>query len=272
MRELLRALAACCAAPSAAVADALDLPVPTEAEHTELFTFQLHPYASVYAGAEGLLGGEARDRVAGFWRALGAAPPAEPDHLAALLGLHAALVDEPGPPARHARHALLWEHLLSWLPAWLARVPEVASASYAGWGSLLRDVLVAEADELGPPATPPLHLRLAPPGGGVETLLAAVRSGVVLTRADLARAGRELELGLRQGERRSVLDAMLAQERAAVLAWLAGEAGRQAAMHRSAPPPWRPVAGHWAARAEATATALGQIRPAARRSSIRASS
>jgi hypothetical protein len=106
----------------------------------------------------------------------------------------------------------------------------------------------------------------------VETLLAAVRSGVVLTRADLARAGRELGLGLRQGERRSALDALLAQEPRAVLRWLAGEAGRQAAVHRSAPRAWRPVVAHWAARAEATAAAVGQIRPAARRSAIRASS
>jgi TorA maturation chaperone TorD len=263
MRELLRALAAHCAAPSAAVAGALDLPVPTAAEHTELFGFQLYPYASIYAGAEGMLGGEARDRVAGFWRALSATPPAEPDHLAALLGLHATLVDEPGPRARHARHALLWEHLLSWLPVWLARLSEVAPASYASWGSLLRDFLVAEAEELGPPAAAPLHLRLAPPGGGVETVLAAVRSGVVLTRADLARAGRELGLGLRQGERRYVLDALLAQQPAAVLGWLAGEAGRQAAMHRSAPRAWRPVVAHWAERADATAAALGRITLAA---------
>jgi len=270
--ELLRALAAHCAAPSPAVAAALELPVPTAAEHSELFGFQLYPYASVYCGAEGLIGGEARDRVAGFWRALGAAPPAEPDHLAALLGLHAALAGGLGPRARHARHALLWEHLLSWLPAWLARLPDVAPSPYVRWGSLVAAVLVAEAEALGPPAAPPLHLRLAPPGDGVGTLLAAARSGVVIARADLARAGRELDLGVRQGERRSILDALLAQEPAAVLRWLADEADRQAAAHRSAPAAWRPVAVHWAARAEATATALRQMTPAARSSAIRASS
>ena len=55
--------------------------------HTDLFVFQLQPYASVYLGAEGMLGGEARDRIAGFWRALGASPPSEPDHLATMLAL-----------------------------------------------------------------------------------------------------------------------------------------------------------------------------------------
>jgi sulfite exporter TauE/SafE len=36
-----------------------------------------------------MLGGAARERVAGFWRAVGLVPPPEPDHLAALLGLAA---------------------------------------------------------------------------------------------------------------------------------------------------------------------------------------
>ena len=40
-----------------------------------------------------MLGGEAADRVAGFWRALGREVPGEPDHLSALLGLYAGLAD-----------------------------------------------------------------------------------------------------------------------------------------------------------------------------------
>lgn len=262
--ELFRALAACCEAPAPAVAAALELPPPTAGEHTEVFGFQLYPYASVYAGAEGLLGGEARDRVAGFWRALGAMVPAEPDHLAALLGLHAALGDGAGERARHARHALLWEHLLSWLPAWLARLDELAPPSYAGWGSLLRDALVAEAHELGPPAVRPLHLRLAPPPDGVDALLVPVQSGVVITRADLARAARQLGLGMRHGERRFILDALLAQDPAAVLDWLAREADRQAAVLRAAPVSWRPAVEHWASRAESTAGTLGRLASHAR--------
>ncbi|HSR25392.1 MAG TPA: molecular chaperone TorD family protein [Candidatus Eisenbacteria bacterium] len=259
MTELLRALAACCEAPSAAVAAALELPVPAAADHAELFSLQLYPYASVYAGAEGMLGGEAADRVAGFWRAVGAVPPAEPDHLAALLGLYAALAGEVGERARHVRHALLWEHLLSWLPAWLARAAEVAPGPYARWASLLGDALLAEAEELGPPAALPLHLRLAPPSAGVGTLLAPVRGGVILTRADLGRTARELGLGVRQGERRRVLHALLAQDPAAVLDRLAGEAGRQAEIHRSLPSAWRPVTEHWASRAEATAGELSRV-------------
>jgi hypothetical protein len=257
--ELHRALAAYCEAPSPAVAAALKLPLPSAADQAELFSFQLYPYASVYAGAEGMLGGEARDRVAGFWRAVGATPPAEPDHLAALLGLYAAFSDAEGERARHLRHALLWEHLLSWLPAWLARLEEVAPKSYIGWGRLLRAALLAEAEELGPPASLPLHLRLAPLPVGVESVLVAVSSGVILTRSDLGRAAPELGLGLRQGERRYALQAMLSQDRPAVLDWLAGEARRQALVHRSLPHAWRAVVEHWASRAGATAEILVRL-------------
>lgn len=264
MTELFRALAAYCEAPSPAVAAALELPLPTATDHAELFGFQLYPYASVYVGAEGMLGGDAADRVAGFWRAVGATPPAEPDHLAALLSLYAAVGNEEGERARHLRHALLWEHLLSWLPAWLARVAELAPEPYVRWGSLLGAALLAEAEELGPPAAPPMHLRMAPPPGGVEALLVAARSGVVLTRADLRLTARELGLGLRQGERRYALAALLAQDAAAVLDRLAAEAGRQAAIHRSLPPAWWPVTEHWATRAGATAGELRRLATEAR--------
>lgn len=259
--ELFRALAAYCEAPSSTVAAALELPLPSAAEHAELFGFQLYPYASVYAGAEGMLGGDAADRVAGFWRAAGLTPPAEADHLAALLGLYAALAGEEGERARHVRHALLWEHLLSWQPAWLARLAEVAPRPYAAWGALLQAALEAEAEELGLPASRPLHLRLAPAPGGVEALLAAVRSGVILTRADLARAASELGLGRRQGERRTILQSLLGQDAAAVLAWLAQEASRQAVILRKLPEVWRPVTEHWASRAEATASSLSRLTP-----------
>jgi len=257
--ELFRALATCCEGPAAVVAAALELPLPGAADHAELFTFQLYPYASVYVGVEGMLGGDSADRVAGFWRASGVIPPAEPDHLAALLGLYAAFSEGQGDRARHLRHALLWEQLLSWLPPWLARVREIAAEPYARWARLVLTALLAESEELGPPATQPLHLRLAPPSAGLESVLAAVRSGVIVTRADIGRAARELGLGLRQGERRYALEALLEQNAQAVTAWLAGEASRQAAIHRSLPSAFWPAMEHWASRAEATADQLGRL-------------
>src|SRR3712207_633531 len=123
--ELFRALASLVEPPNEAaarVAEPLGLgPPPGAAEHTELFVVQLYPYASVYLGAEGMMGGEARDRVAGFWRALGQTPPADADHLSAMLALYARLAelerDERDAARRaswrSARRAFLWEHLAS---------------------------------------------------------------------------------------------------------------------------------------------------------------
>ena len=241
--ELLRSLATCLEAPTPAlepVAAALGLPrLPTPAEHTDTFVFQLHPYASVHLGPEGALGGIARDRVAGFLRALDVVPPPEPDHLAVLLGAYAQLVDlddGPGSRGRHARSVLFHEHLWPWVPRLLWRVTELGAAPYRRWAELLDRVLTAEHTSLGPPGILPAHLREAPalpdPRDGdvpafVAGLLAPVRSGLVVARADLVRIARELELGARVGERAYMLRALLSQDVAATLEALAAEASRQ---------------------------------------------
>ena len=138
--ELIRALAALVEQPSpehAVLATTLDLgEPPTGAEHSELFDFQLYPYASVYLGSEGMLGGEARDRIAGFWRALGETPPTEPDHLAVMLAFWAQLEESESGAVeaaaaarwRHVRSAYLFEHLASWLPVYLEKLGRSGNA------------------------------------------------------------------------------------------------------------------------------------------------
>ena len=257
----------------------LELPGRADAaDYTELFGLQLWPYASIYVGAEGKLGGEARDRVAGFWRALHLTPPAEPDHLAALLGLYATLADSEASeqdPARRqlrrsSRQALLWEHLLSWLPLYLAKLEEIASPFYATWGDLLREALIGEARAFGAPDQLPRHLREAPVLPNPQTdgadvflasLLAPVRTGMVLVRDDLGRAARELGLGLRQGERAYVLKALLGQEPAATLKWLAEEASGWSQIHRSMPEELEPVRSFWSRRAQAGAQLIASLSP-----------
>jgi TorA maturation chaperone TorD len=272
--ELVRALGALAEPPNAgtgAVARALEIEatVPDESQYTGLFVLQLAPYASVYVGAEGMIGGEGQDRVAGFWRALGLDPPPEPDHLATLLGLYARLCEAPQPVRARAPKALLWEHLLSWLPAYLDQVEALDPGFYASWARLLRATLLTEAELQGRPDVLPLHLRSAldgvprPEREGAEAFVAAlltpVRSGMIVTRADLARCARELGLGVRAGERRFALSALIAQEPRATLAWLAEEAGRWARRHRSRPPALSQVSEYWARRAEATASLLGAL-------------
>src|SRR5688572_736316 len=171
--ELFRALAVLAEPPTvetAQVAEALELgAMPTHAEYTELFLFQLYPYASVYLGEEGMMGGEARDRVAGFWRALGETPPTEPDHLSILLALYARLVelqvDETDSSRKlawsHARRAFLWEHLLTWVPIYLGKLNDLAPTFYRRWSDVLMSALTAEALTLGYPDSLPLHLREA---------------------------------------------------------------------------------------------------------------
>ncbi len=278
--ELWRALAVLAEPPGpeqVRVAELLGLPGrPDPAEYTELFVLQLCPYASLYLGGEGMLGGEARDRVAGFWRALGRVPPAEPDHLTVMLALYAALAEgersEPD-PARRAlagtgRRAWLWEHLACWLPPYLAKLQELASPCYRAWAATLEELLLRELTSSDPSSVLPLHLRAAPSLPDPRTegaaallhgLLAPVRSGALLVRADFARAARETGLGHRIGERRRVLEALLAQDAARTLTWLEREARAWVRRHRRYREAAGPVAEFWASRAEAAAALLRRL-------------
>ena len=283
--EIFRALAVLAEPPDrkevARLARLLDLgELPPQREYTETFIFQLPHYASVYLGAEGMLGGEARDRVAGFLAALGHTPPAEPDHLVILLATYAELAATEGGMAegnadarsvegrRRARKAFLWEHLLSWLPAYLDKLDEIGTPFYRRWAKLLLEALLEEAAHLGPPAALPLHLREAP--GMVDpreanaddfpqSLLAPARSGLILTRADLARAAHALGAGLRAGERKFALKSLLGQDGEGALAWLAGEASAWAVRHARRRDALGQVAEWWSQRAEATATLLREL-------------
>lgn len=271
--EVFRALAVLCESPHpshAALATALDLGVPPPAaEHTQVFTFGAVPYAAVYLGAEGMLGGDAADRVAGFWRALGYVPPAEADHLAALLGLLATLSEaeqaEPDPARAallgRARAVLLWEHLLTWVPTFARAVAASGSPFYTDWAALLVEVLVAESAAVDPPTALPAALASAPglpeDVDSVRDLAAAlltpVRSGLVLTRTELARATRDLGLGLRIGERSYVLASMLEQDAVATLDWVAHRADDWAAHHTRDAETLGAPARFWAERATTTA-------------------
>ncbi|MBD3782341.1 MAG: molecular chaperone TorD family protein [Micrococcales bacterium] len=228
------------------------------------------PYASVYLGAEGMLGGEATDRVAGFWRALGYVPPAEPDHLAALLGLLAALAEaeatEPDPARAvllgRARGVLVWEHLLTWVPAFARGVAASGSTFYTNWAALLVEALLEESTTTEAPDALPTALATAPGlPAEVESvralataLVTPVRSGMVLTRAELARGARELGLGMRVGERAFILSSMIEQDAVGTLEWVAARAEEWSAHHARDVEALGPLATFWSDRATTTAT------------------
>lgn len=273
--DLLRCLGALAEPPGPRherLADLLGLPAPTPRAWTEAFAVQLVPHASIYLGPEGMLGGPAVDRIAGFWHALHIPVPTDVDHLTALLGLYAALLEaqdrEPAGARRallgNARAALLHEHLLSWLLAYTHAMSQVAPPAYAAWAGLLREAMAAEASEVGPPTGLPVHLRTAPPPAGgdgnldsvLDALLTPVRSGLVLTRGHLAELARDGDLGLRLGDRRRMLRTLIEADPAVTVEMLADRADRWAAAHRADLPLAGPIATHWGARAAATAGLL----------------
>ena len=253
---------------------------PDAAAHTDLFCLELPPYASIHLGAEGMLGGEARHRIAGTWRALGFTPPAEPDHLAALLGLYAALVDAEShatDPARkvlrrEARRAVLWEHLLTWVPGYAAACAVIGTSDYRIWAQALQAALLSEAAQLDSSEGRsgerlPAPLRDAPPpvladpddlDAMLDEVLVPIRSGVIITRRDLAAAARSLGLGLRLGERRFVLSALAAQDPAALCQWLSAHARTWTEQHRSLVPSLGATARFWQDRSAALARHLSE--------------
>ena len=284
--DLLRALGAIASTPpplSHPVAAGLGLPQPDAAEHTGVFVLSAPPHAAIYLGAEGRLGGEGLDRVAGFWRALGLSPPPDADNLGALLALYAELGDaetaarseRASTQVRRAREALLWEHLWSWAPGYLTTVARLETASLGPWARLTLRALAREAGLAASPAALPLALRSAPPalratGTGspgalgrqdlLDALLAPVRSGVVITSADLRQAATAAGVGYRPGERRYTLAAMLDQDSPATAGWLRAFARRWARWHARQ----RPVAAPdprrwWAGRASGTAAVLRKL-------------
>jgi Nitrate reductase delta subunit len=267
VNEALRALAVLLEPPLAehgAITAALELPARESSdEHTAVMVLAAPPYASVYLGVDGMLGGDGRDRVAGFWRALGGEPPAEVDHLSVLLAGIAALGEVPS-----AQAALFWEHVASWMPPYLATLRRIGAPFHAAWAELAASLVGELASALGPPVRSPLALRDAPVLAAprdLEDLLAAlvapVRTGLVLVREDLARAAQALDAPVRLDDRRSALRALLVVDPAAALDWLAGEVRRQAAALVALPP----ITAWWVDRAEAAARWLDELAATARR-------
>jgi hypothetical protein len=266
---LIRALGVLCEQPghvSDGIASLLGLGPPDPVDHTELFVHQLPPYASIYLGSQGKIGGDARERIAGFWRALGMTPPVEPDHLAALLGLWATLIDvasDQTEPARrllvdHSLVALIWEHLASWLYPYLARVADIAVEPYPSWAAMLQTLITRAPGPEPADRALPRHFDTEPEPGSddlVDLVLTPVKSGIILTRADLKRAATDLGLGLRIGERVFALRSLLDQDHQPVVEWLAREARRQAGTLDGMPGP-NVLTSHWASRARITASSL----------------
>ncbi len=277
--ELLRALGAAVLTPppgNAGPCAALELPVQTGAEHTQVFVLSAPPHAAIHLGPEGKLGGEGLDRISGFWRALGLQAPEDADHLGTLLLLYAELGEaETGSASdkvrvqmRLARTALFHEHLWSWTPGYLAAVRRLGVPSIAEWAQLADQALSAELADVEPATMLPLALREAPDpldadptfDETLDLMVAPVRSGMILTYPDLEAAATGAGLGVRRGERRYALKALFEQDAAATLRMLAAHADRWSAVHafhaQGGP---NDSCSWWSARAAVTAATLTEL-------------
>ena len=277
--ELLRALGATIVTPppgNAVLCEALDLPVPTGAEHTKVFVMSAPPHAAIHLGPEGQLGGEGLDRISGFWRALGLQAPEDADHLGTLLLLYAELgeaetgarSDKARIQMHQARTALFHEHLWSWAPGYLAAVRSLGVASVAEWARLVDQALCVELEDVGPAGLLPLALRQAAAPISVDltfdetldALVAPISSGMILTYPDLEVAAATAGLGVRRGERRYALKAMFEQDASATLRLLAEHADRWSAVHaEQAQEGPHDACSWWSARAAGTASCLADL-------------
>lgn len=238
MSEVLAALAYLCDTPRPAVSvtEALGM-APVEAfEHTEIFLLQLAPYASIYLSPDAMMGGEIAGRIAGLWSTLGFEIPSEPDHLSSLLSLLAQLEREAAGSRVSDRHlhalqraqgVVFWEYLAPWVPMYGCKLHKLAEGTgYQRWGELLIasiDELAHRYRDLGSIPTWQFSNNASDVGDGVQDLRMLVIpavSGMILTRRDLLRCGRETGLGSRVGERWFMLRTMLETNRQLVLSWV----------------------------------------------------
>lgn len=245
--------------------------------HTEL-----QPYASVFLGTEGLLGGEPADAARALRRRVGLADPheLEPDHLAETLRVLAWLAGaeadarrdgvDPAPLVALQVEAL--DALLAWLPALVVAVEGLelagADALYPTTLDLVLELCAIWRGTLGEFA----RVRLPEPPevwADPATGLAALARFLVVpawagggwSGALLHRVGRELDLPAGFGRRADVLEGLLRSaaqygEVPALTASLRREVERWITRYAALP---EPVGGPWLDRARDTWRALGAL-------------
>lgn len=224
-------------------------------EHTWLFEFNVYPYASVYLDPSGMLNAPWSDFVAGVYGALELelsleAGLAAPDHLSAQLEALATLLeretssDEMGAErARHAQKTLLAEHLLPWLPTFSLAVNRLNTGLYGKLTALTLELAINHLEALiGASELSPFSFPAAENGleeemkarEALSTFIVPARSGMFLSREDVMRLGRSLDLPVRFAERAFMLEQLAlaaadAERLGAFFLEFGREAGRQLA-------------------------------------------
>ena len=263
----LSALAALPGLPQPAAAGLTDLAV----EFQRLFGFNLPPYESVFVDASAMLLAPAAHRVQQQYDRGSFAPPpvraGAPDHLGLeLLALaHWHQTNRP-----EFAHRLLVDHLALWAPLFLVTLRRLQPHPfYAALADLTLDLLLSllpdHADPAFPAAAPTGHDDAEP--DTPHPLLIPLTAGLYLTRHDLARLARALDLPGSMGERRRMLQNLLRLARqyealpglVARLADLLAQTGQAYAALTADYSAWAVYAQFWQNRLAAAQLVLGRM-------------
>jgi TorA maturation chaperone TorD len=288
-------LAAIAAEPALAVTlTTTDLAALTDlaVEYQHLFGFNLPPYESIFIDPSAMLMAPATAQVQSLYDRAGWTPPSElrigaPDHLGAeLLALAAWLADGQTESAR----ILLTRCLALWAPVFVLALRRLdPHPFYAVLGELTLDHLLAAlpADPL-PPGIDPLPDLPPPPAYRdrgmpapppqvedvsiglsdiIDQLLTPRRAGLFLTRDDIGRISRALDLPPIMSERRRMLDTLfrqagqyeLAPDLLKRLAEVFTAAGVTYQTWAGQYPAWDPYARAWQQRLAASQTLLAEL-------------
>lgn len=205
--------------------------------HTDLFEFNVYPYASVFLDPSGMLNAPWSGFVAGVFEVLGletslGAGLAAPDHISAQLEALALLLEREAATeavvkasARHAQQTLLVEHLLPWLPCFVGAIRRADTGFYGQLAELTLALVLEHASTVLNTAPAPFTFPAsdapvsyqAPAGKKqsgearqrLQDLITPAQSGMFLSRADIRQLGRELGLPTRFAERSFMLETVV---------------------------------------------------------------
>jgi TorA maturation chaperone TorD len=182
---------------------------------TELFDFDLPPFASYYLTIGPVLGGEP----VGYLRGLLSAylrpelQPSQPDSLSFLLRLLALLLRQ-----QSADRALpiFYEALSPWLGTYARAIASFAPLGFTRIGALLGEVSQDWSAAMPSAFSLPYLLRSAPEPlemkdreTVIDSLLSPIASGLILPRSELIRITHRHGLGMRPGGRRFSFQSLL---------------------------------------------------------------
>ncbi|MCB0212957.1 MAG: molecular chaperone TorD family protein [Anaerolineae bacterium] len=265
-------------------------------EYQRLFGFNLPPYESIFIDPSVMLMSPATDRVAqlywqGGWHIPAGIRTGAPDHLGLELLALADWLDRGSMASAHQLHT---RHLALWVAPFVLQLQRLKPHPfYAALADFTLDLLLTTLPETPLPNPDTLFPNLPPPpvyrgtdetmlvddaadmkkrdGGSpfrhlIKQLLRPCEAGLFLTRTDLARIGRALELPATVGDRYSMLETLFRQAmQYELLPELLNHLGRQLteadqAYHQLAVdyPGWQPYAHAWGNRLAATQNMLVQ--------------